>query len=104
MSGVPDSSSVTRVNDRANWLLRKPSWERAYVRRVVIGDFAAAFVAALVAVTGRFGAHPGARYLVLSLVLPLLWVIAVLVSLATVTVTVLVIEPVAEGLIAATTV
>jgi exopolysaccharide biosynthesis polyprenyl glycosylphosphotransferase len=74
---VPDSSSVTNINHHANWLAGQPSWERAYIRQLVIGDFAATAVAAVAAVIGRFGAHPGVRYLVLSLALPLLWLIAV---------------------------
>ncbi|HEY6491772.1 MAG TPA: sugar transferase [Trebonia sp.] len=50
---------------------------RTYVRQVVIADFCAAVVAAIAAVGVRFGVDPNGRYLVLSLVLPLLWVIAV---------------------------
>jgi exopolysaccharide biosynthesis polyprenyl glycosylphosphotransferase len=43
----------------------------------VFADFAAAVVAAVAAVGVRFGVNPNGRYLVLSLVLPLLWIIAV---------------------------
>jgi exopolysaccharide biosynthesis polyprenyl glycosylphosphotransferase len=50
---------------------------RTYVRQVAIADFSAAVVAAIAAVWVRFGAHPNDRYLILSLALPLLWVIAV---------------------------
>jgi exopolysaccharide biosynthesis polyprenyl glycosylphosphotransferase len=50
---------------------------RTYVRRVVIADFSAAVVAAIAAIVVRFGAHPNNRYLVLSLVLPLIWMITV---------------------------
>jgi exopolysaccharide biosynthesis polyprenyl glycosylphosphotransferase len=50
---------------------------RTYVRRVAIGDFSAAVAAALAAVAVRFGEHPNDRYLVLSLTLPLIWVITV---------------------------
>jgi exopolysaccharide biosynthesis polyprenyl glycosylphosphotransferase len=49
---------------------------RTYVRQVAIADFSAAVVAAIAAVGVRFGKHPNDRYLVLSLTLPLLWVIA----------------------------
>ncbi len=49
---------------------------RTYVRRVVIADFSAAVVAAVAAVGVRFGTTPNHRYLVLSLALPVLWVIA----------------------------
>jgi exopolysaccharide biosynthesis polyprenyl glycosylphosphotransferase len=50
---------------------------RSYVRQVAIADFSAAVVAAIAAAGVRFGAHPNERYLVLSLALPVLWVIAV---------------------------
>jgi exopolysaccharide biosynthesis polyprenyl glycosylphosphotransferase len=50
---------------------------RTYVRQVVFADFSAAVVAAITAVGIRFGVNPDGRYLVLSLVLPLLWVFAV---------------------------
>jgi exopolysaccharide biosynthesis polyprenyl glycosylphosphotransferase len=50
---------------------------RTYVRQVAIADFSAAVVAAIAALWVRFGAHPNDRYLILSLALPLLWVIAV---------------------------
>jgi exopolysaccharide biosynthesis polyprenyl glycosylphosphotransferase len=50
---------------------------RSYVRQVAIADFSAAVVAAIAAAGVRFGVHPNDRYLVLSLALPVLWVIAV---------------------------
>jgi exopolysaccharide biosynthesis polyprenyl glycosylphosphotransferase len=50
---------------------------RAYVQRLVIVDLSAAVVAAAAAVGVRFGSHPSHEYLVLSLALPLLWVVAV---------------------------
>ena len=50
---------------------------RSYVRQVVVADFSAAVVAAIAAVWVRFGTRPNDRYLMLSLALPLLWVIAV---------------------------
>jgi len=46
---------------------------RNYVRQVAIADFSAAVVAAIAAVGVRFGVSPNSRYLVLSVVLPLLW-------------------------------
>ena len=46
---------------------------RNYVRQVAVADFSAAVVAAIAAVGVRFGVSPNRRYLVLSLVLPLLW-------------------------------
>jgi FlaA1/EpsC-like NDP-sugar epimerase len=50
---------------------------RIYVRRVAIADFSVAVIAAIAAVGIRFGSHPNTRYLLLSLALPVLWVIAV---------------------------
>ena len=50
---------------------------RTYVRQVAVADFSAAVVAAIAAVSVRFGTRPNDRYLMLSLALPLLWVIAV---------------------------
>jgi exopolysaccharide biosynthesis polyprenyl glycosylphosphotransferase len=49
---------------------------RTYVRQVVVADLAAAVVAAVAAVGVRFGVDPNGRYLVLSVVLPLLWIMA----------------------------
>ena len=75
---MSDSSSIAAVNDRVGWLGGRPgSWMRTYVRQVAIADFAAAVVAAIAAAGVRFGVNPNGRYLVLSLVLPLLWVTAV---------------------------
>jgi exopolysaccharide biosynthesis polyprenyl glycosylphosphotransferase len=48
---------------------------RTYVRQVAISDFSAAVVAAIAAVGVRFGVNPNGRYLVLSLALPLVWII-----------------------------
>jgi exopolysaccharide biosynthesis polyprenyl glycosylphosphotransferase len=71
---VSDSSSVAAVSDHAGWLAGRPgAWMRNYVRQVAIADFSAAVVAAIAAVGVRFGVSPNSRYLVLSLVLPLLW-------------------------------
>jgi exopolysaccharide biosynthesis polyprenyl glycosylphosphotransferase len=53
---------------------------RIYVRQVAVADFSAAVVAAAAAVGVRFGVNPNDRYLVLSLALPLLWVIALRVA------------------------
>ena len=48
---------------------------RSYIRRIALADFAAAIMAAAAAVGVRFGSHPNGRYLVLSLALPLLWMV-----------------------------
>jgi exopolysaccharide biosynthesis polyprenyl glycosylphosphotransferase len=53
---------------------------RIYVRQVAIADFAVGVVAAAVAVGLRFGVNANRGYLVLSLTLPLLWLIAVRVA------------------------
>jgi exopolysaccharide biosynthesis polyprenyl glycosylphosphotransferase len=50
---------------------------RTYVRQVEVADFTAAAVAAIAAVAIRFGIHPNGRYLILSLALPVLWMITV---------------------------
>jgi exopolysaccharide biosynthesis polyprenyl glycosylphosphotransferase len=71
-------SAIAAVKDHSGWLAGRPdAWMRTYVRQVAIADFSAAVVAAIAAVWVRFGAHPNDRYLILSLALPLLWVIAV---------------------------
>ena len=76
--GVSDSSYVSAVSDHSDWLTGRPdAWMRSYVRQVVVADFSAAVVAAIAAVWVRFGTRPNDRYLMLSLALPLLWVIAV---------------------------
>jgi exopolysaccharide biosynthesis polyprenyl glycosylphosphotransferase len=75
---VSDSSLIAAVGDHVGWAASRPgAWMRTYVRQVVIGDFCAAVVAAIAAVGVRFGVHPNNRYLVLSLVLPLVWVITI---------------------------
>jgi len=75
---VSDLSSIAAVSDHSEWLAGRPNaWMRTCFRQVVIADFSAAVVAAIAAVGVRFGAHPNDRYLMLSLALPLLWVIAV---------------------------
>jgi exopolysaccharide biosynthesis polyprenyl glycosylphosphotransferase len=48
---------------------------RTYVRQVAVADFSAAVVAVIAAVGVRFGVSPNARYLVLSLALPVVWII-----------------------------
>ena len=53
------------------------AWKRAYVRDVALADFGAAIVAAVMAEGLRFGSGVAGRYLVLTAVLPLVWIIAV---------------------------
>ena len=45
--------------------------------KLVIADLCAAVVAAVAAFGLRFGAHPNNEYLLLSLALPLIWIVAV---------------------------
>jgi exopolysaccharide biosynthesis polyprenyl glycosylphosphotransferase len=72
------SSSSIAVSDHAGWVAGRPgAWMRTYVQKVVIADFSAAVVAAVAAVGVRFGVSPNGKYLLLSVVLPLVWVLAV---------------------------
>ena len=70
--------SMAVVKDHADWLTDRPgTWMRAYVRQIALADFSAGAVAAVTALVIRFGAHPSDRYLLLSLALPMLWMVAV---------------------------
>ena len=72
------SDSVVITDGHAGWMVRRSTaWTRSYLRQVAIADFSVAVVAAAAAAWLRFGGHPGRRYLVLSAMLPLLWLIAV---------------------------
>lgn len=75
------SDSVVAANDRTGWLTSQSgTWTRNYLRQVAIIDFVVAVLAATFAVVLRFGANASREYLMLSLALPLLWLIAVQVS------------------------
>jgi exopolysaccharide biosynthesis polyprenyl glycosylphosphotransferase len=76
---MSNSSSISAtVGDRSDWLASRPgAWMRTYVRQLVVADLSVAVVAAIAAAGLRFGAHPNDRYLLLSLLLPLLWTLAV---------------------------
>ena len=75
--GVSDSAVVS-TDSHAGWLVGQSSaWTRTYRRRVATADCAVAIVAAVAAAGLRFGADPSPKYIVLSLFLPLLWMIAV---------------------------
>jgi exopolysaccharide biosynthesis polyprenyl glycosylphosphotransferase len=79
--GIGVSDSVVAANDRIDRVQSQSSaWTRIYVRQVVFADIIVAVVAAAVAVGLRFGASANRGYLVLSLALPMLWLIAVQVS------------------------
>ena len=72
------SDSVAFVGESADRVLgRSATWRRAYVRNVVLADFSAAVVAAVTAVAVRFGSGVTVRYLLVAVLLPPLWMIAV---------------------------
>ena len=70
-SVVVPRSSADRLTDRSS------TWKRTYVRRVRAADFGAAVVAVVIAAGLRFGSGVTGEYLVLTVVLPPLWIIAV---------------------------
>jgi exopolysaccharide biosynthesis polyprenyl glycosylphosphotransferase len=75
------SDSVALANDhQADWLTsRSAAWTRVYLRRTACADFATAAVSAAAAVLLRFGAHPSLKYVLVSLLLPVAWVVLLLV-------------------------
>jgi len=76
--GVSDYSSSIAVSDRVGWVTsHQGTWRRSYLRQVAVGDLGAAVVAAIAAYGVRFGVHYHDTYLLLSLALPPMWVIAV---------------------------
>ena len=76
--GLSMSDSVVFVSESADRLIGRPStWKRTYVRRVALADFGTAIVGTVVAAGLRFGTGITDRYLVLTAVLPALWMIAV---------------------------
>ncbi len=78
MGGVGVSDSVVVASDhRAEWLTgRTATWTRGYLRRAACADFAVAAGSAAAAVMLRFGVHPTVKYLLLSSLLPVVWVLA----------------------------
>ena len=75
------SDSVALANDhQADWLTsRSATWTRVYLRRTACADFATAAVSAAAAVLLRFGVHPSLKYVLVSLLLPVTWVLLLLV-------------------------
>jgi exopolysaccharide biosynthesis polyprenyl glycosylphosphotransferase len=75
------SDSVALANDhQADWLTsRSATWTRVYQRRTACADFATAAVSAAAAVLLRFGVHPSLKYVLVSLLLPVAWVLLLLV-------------------------
>ena len=75
--GVSDSAVVS-TDGHAGWLIgQSTAWTRTYLTRVAAADCAVATFGAIVAAALRFGVNPSAKYIALSLALPLLWMIAV---------------------------
>jgi exopolysaccharide biosynthesis polyprenyl glycosylphosphotransferase len=75
--GVLDSAVVS-TDSHADWLTgRSEAWTRVYLKSVAVADFSVAAAAAAAAVGLRFGPYASPKYIVLSLFLPLLWMIAV---------------------------
>jgi exopolysaccharide biosynthesis polyprenyl glycosylphosphotransferase len=73
---MPDSV-VVAGEQRTEWLTgRSVAWTRTYVRQAAGADFGVAAVSAAGTVLIRFGIHPPVSYVLLSLALPLVWVIA----------------------------
>jgi exopolysaccharide biosynthesis polyprenyl glycosylphosphotransferase len=71
-------STVVSTDGHAGWLIsQSTAWTRIYLRKTAAADCAVAIVAAVAAVGLRFGVNPSAKYIVLSLSLPLLWMIAI---------------------------
>jgi exopolysaccharide biosynthesis polyprenyl glycosylphosphotransferase len=71
-------SAVISTDSHADWLTGPSgAWTRIYLKRVAVADCSVAIVAAVAAVGVRFGVNPSPKYIVLTLSLPLLWMIAV---------------------------
>jgi exopolysaccharide biosynthesis polyprenyl glycosylphosphotransferase len=71
-------SVVVAGEQRTEWLTsRSVTWTRTYLRQAAGADFGVAAVSAAGAVLIRFGLHPPVIYVLLTLALPLVWVIAV---------------------------
>ena len=77
MSGVGVSDSVAVASDHlAERLTSGPAaWTRSYRRQAAAADFVVAAVSAAGAALLRFGLHPSVKYLLLSCLLPVAWVI-----------------------------
>ncbi|MBO0825160.1 MAG: sugar transferase [Actinobacteria bacterium] len=70
-------SVVVAGEQRTEWLTgRSVTWTRTYVRQAAGADFGVAAVSAAGAVLIRFGIHPPLSYVLVSIALPLVWVIA----------------------------
>jgi exopolysaccharide biosynthesis polyprenyl glycosylphosphotransferase len=70
------SNYVTIAHSRRGNAVSHPTlWMRTYLRRAVILDFTIAVISSMLAIQVRFGVHATPRYVALSLMFPLLWVL-----------------------------
>jgi exopolysaccharide biosynthesis polyprenyl glycosylphosphotransferase len=70
--------AVVSTDSHADWLVgQSATWARSYLRNVAAADCAVAIAAVVAAAGLRFGINPSSKYIVLSLSLPLLWMIAI---------------------------
>ena len=75
------SSSVVTSDSYRNRTTRRPSvWTRDYLRRVAVADLGCAVLAVFAAAQLRFGDDVTATYLILSIPLPAVWLIALTVA------------------------
>jgi exopolysaccharide biosynthesis polyprenyl glycosylphosphotransferase len=66
-TGIPRTAAGSRLRD----------WQLSYIIAAVAADFTVASIAAVVALTGRFGGSEPPRYVIGSALVPVLWVIMV---------------------------
>jgi exopolysaccharide biosynthesis polyprenyl glycosylphosphotransferase len=66
-AGIPRTAARSRLRD----------WQLSYIIAAVAADFTVASIAAVVALTGRFGESEPPRYVIGSALFPVLWVIMV---------------------------
>jgi exopolysaccharide biosynthesis polyprenyl glycosylphosphotransferase len=71
---------ITISNRRMGLAPGMAEWARVYLRRVAVTDFALAAACSTAALHIRFGGQLGDEYALLSIALPLLWVLALLLS------------------------
>jgi exopolysaccharide biosynthesis polyprenyl glycosylphosphotransferase len=75
--GVSDSVVVS-TDGHTGWLIgQSTAWTGIYLRKAAAADCAVAIIGAVAAVGLCFGVNPSAEYAVLSVSLPLLWMIAI---------------------------
>ena len=80
---APERTASFRNRLRGQGTVARRAWRRAYVRRLVLWDAVCAIAATTVALLARFGpmtSEPGPASLTTALVLPAVWVLAMLLS------------------------